>query len=290
MSATIIDGTKISAEIRAELKNEVADLTRNTGVTPGLAVILAGDDPASHVYVQMKEKACREAGLYSKKVTLPEEASQEELSLVIDDLNDDDKIHGILVQLPLPSQIEESQILAAVAPEKDVDGFHPINIGRLSIGKPLFSPCTPVGIIELLKRTGIEISGKDAVVVGRSNIVGKPIAMLLLNQNATVTICHSKTKDLTKKTSSADILVAAIGKPKMITADMVKEGAAVIDVGVNKVDDKLVGDVDFDAVKEKAGAITPVPGGVGPMTIAMLLANTVKSAKFYANMLEYEQV
>lgn len=278
MAATIIDGNKISGEIRAELKNEVDAMSKD-GVVPGLAVVLIGENPASQVYVRMKEKACGEVGIYSRKITLPEDTSEQEVLSLIADLNSDAQINGILVQLPLPKHIDEKKILDAIDPDKDVDGFHPVNVGRLVIGEPLFPPCTPQGIIELLKRTGVDINGKDAVIIGRSNIVGKPIAMLLMHENATVTVCHSRTKDLAAKASAADILVAAIGKPEMVTADMVKEGAVVIDVGVNRVEDKLVGDVNFEAAKEKASAITPVPGGVGPMTIAMLLSNTVKSAK-----------
>lgn len=283
MAATIIDGNKISGEIRAELKVEVEAMQKDHGMVPGLAVVLIGENPASQVYVRMKEKACTEVGVYSRKITLPGETSEDEVLNLIDDLNDDDRIHGILVQLPLPKHINEKKILEAINPDKDVDGFHPVNVGRLVIGEPVFPPCTPQGIIELLKRTGVDINGKDAVIIGRSNIVGKPVAILLMHENATVTVCHSRTKDLAGKASAADILVAAIGKPEMVTADMVKDGAVVIDVGVNRVEDKLVGDVDFEASKEKASAITPVPGGVGPMTIAMLLSNTVKSAKISAN-------
>jgi methylenetetrahydrofolate dehydrogenase (NADP+)/methenyltetrahydrofolate cyclohydrolase len=278
LSASIIDGNSISKQIRAELSDEVKKLQSERNITPGLAVVLVGENPASQVYVRMKEKACEEVGLYSRKITLPEDTSEKELLDILDELNGDNKIHGILVQLPLPKHIDENKVLRKIDPEKDVDGFHPVNVGKLVIGEPSFVPCTPQGVIELLKRSGTEISGADAVIVGRSNIVGKPVAMLLMHENATVTVCHSKTKNLAEKTQRADILVAAIGRPKFITADMVKEGATVIDVGVNRLEDKLVGDVDFEPVKEKAGAITPVPGGVGPMTIAMLLTNTVKSA------------
>lgn len=278
MSAKIIDGNAIAKQIREELKIEVEKLQKEKNITPGLAVVLVGENPASQVYVRMKEKACEEVGVYSRKITLPQNTKEEEILEIIDELNSDDKIHGILVQLPLPDQIDENKILNRVDPDKDVDGFHPVNVGRLVIGEPLFVACTPQGVIELLKRSNVEIKGADAVIVGRSNIVGKPVAMLLMHEHATVTVCHSRTKDLAQKTGNADILVAAIGKPQMITADMVKNGAVVIDVGVNRLGDKLVGDVDFDAVKEKASAITPVPGGVGPMTIAMLLSNTVKSA------------
>lgn len=278
MSATIIDGNAVSKQIRAELTEKVKNLQGEKNVTPGLAVVLVGENPASQVYVRMKEKACEEVGLYSRKITLPEDVAEDELLGILDDLNADDKIHGILVQLPLPKHIDENKILRRINPDKDVDGFHPVNVGRLVIGEPGFVACTPKGVIELLKRSGTEISGADAVVVGRSNIVGKPVAMLLMHENATVTICHSRTKNLAEKTCAADILIAAIGKPEFITADMVKDGATVIDVGVNRLDDKLVGDVAFESAKEKAGAITPVPGGVGPMTIAMLLTNTVEAA------------
>ncbi len=278
MSATIIDGKKISSDIKAELAEEVAEL-KKTGIEPGLTVVLVGDDPASHVYVKNKEKACELIGIRSVKHQLPADTGQEELLALVDDLNNDDKVDGILVQLPLPEQIDEHAVLLAIDPEKDVDGFHPLNVGKLMIGESVFESCTPSGVIELLKRYDIEISGAHAVVVGRSNIVGKPAAMLLLHNNATVEICHSRTKDLAAETRRADILIAAIGRPKFITADMVKPGAAVIDVGMNRTDEGLCGDVDFEAVKEVASAITPVPGGVGPMTIAILMRNTVAAAK-----------
>ena len=278
MSATIIDGKKTSSDIKAELAEEVAEL-KKTGIEPGLTVVLVGDDPASHVYVKNKEKACELIGIRSVKHQLPVSTSQEELLALVNDLNNDDTVDGILVQLPLPEQIDEHAVLLAIDPAKDVDGFHPINVGQLMIGESIFESCTPSGVIELLKRYDIEISGSHAVIVGRSNIVGKPAAMLLLHNNATVEICHSRTKDLAAETRRADILVAAIGKPKFITADMVKPGAAVIDVGMNRTDDGLCGDVDFEAVKEVASAITPVPGGVGPMTIAILMRNTVAAAK-----------
>ena len=278
MSATIIDGKKTSSDIKAELAEEVAEL-KKTGIEPGLTVVLVGDDPASHVYVKNKEKACELVGIRSVKHQLPVSTSQEELLALVNDLNNDDTVDGILVQLPLPEQIDEHAVLLAIDPAKDVDGFHPINVGQLMIGESIFESCTPSGVIELLKRYDIEISGSHAVIVGRSNIVGKPAAMLLLHNNATVEICHSRTKDLAAETRRADILVAAIGKPKFITADMVKPGAAVIDVGMNRTDDGLCGDVDFEAVKEVASAITPVPGGVGPMTIAILMRNTVAAAK-----------
>lgn len=289
MTAQIIDGKMISSRIREELSKEVAQL-QEKGIVPGLATVLVGEDPASQVYVGMKQKACKNIGVYSEQHTLPKETSEGELLKLIDDLNKNPKINGILCQLPLPEGIDANKVLLAIDPSKDVDGFHPVNIGKLNSKKTMkeiedegiFLSCTPYGIIQLLRRSNVEISGKEAVVVGRSNIVGKPVAMLLLAENATVTVCHSRTKDLREVCKRADILVAAIGKPKMITADMVKEGAVVIDVGVNRLETGLVGDVDFENVKEKASAITPVPGGVGPMTITMLLSNTVKSAKLAA--------
>jgi methylenetetrahydrofolate dehydrogenase (NADP+)/methenyltetrahydrofolate cyclohydrolase len=278
LSATIIDGKQVSSDIKAELATEVAEL-KKTGIEPGLTVVLVGDDPASHVYVRNKEKACELIGIRSVKHQLPDSTTQEELLALVNDLNNDDSVDGILVQLPLPDQIDEHAVLLAIDPGKDVDGFHPINVGQLMIGESIFEPCTPSGVVELLKRYDVEISGSHAVIVGRSNIVGKPAAMLLLHNNATVEICHSRTKDLAAETKRADILVAAIGKPKFITADMVKPGAAVIDVGMNRTDDGLCGDVDFEAVKEVASVITPVPGGVGPMTIGILMRNTVTAAK-----------
>ncbi len=280
--AEIIDGKKIAQEIRQEVAKDVAALKEKTNITPGLAVVIVGEDPASQVYVRGKEKACDEVGIHSEKHTLPADVSEEELLSLVDKLNNDSKIHGVLVQLPLPSHINEDTIIDNIKLEKDVDGFHPSSIGNLLIGKEGFVSCTPHGIIVLLKRTGIDISGKNAVVVGRSNIVGKPVSVLLLAENATVTICHSRTKDLASETRRADILVAAVGKPEVITADMVKDGVTVIDVGVNRVDGKLIGDVDFDEVSKKARAITPVPGGVGPMTIAMLMQNTLKAAQMAA--------
>ncbi len=290
MTAQIIDGKMIASKIREELTNEVTQL-KEKGIVPGLATVLVGEDPASQVYVGMKQKACKKIGLYSEQHTLPKETSEEDLLKLIDDLNKNPKINGILCQLPLPKGIDSNKVLLAIDPSKDVDGFHPVNIGKLNSKKTMkeiedegiFLPCTPYGIIQLLKRSNVEISGKEAVIVGRSNIVGKPVSMLLLAENATVTICHSRTKDLSETCKRADILIAAIGKPKMITADMVKEGVVVIDVGVNRLETGLVGDVDFENVKEKASAITPVPGGVGPMTITMLLSNTVKSAKLAAD-------
>jgi methylenetetrahydrofolate dehydrogenase (NADP+)/methenyltetrahydrofolate cyclohydrolase len=286
--AEIIDGKRIAQEIRENLKAEVKRLQEEHGVTPGLAAVLVGEDPASKVYVNMKAKACGEAGIYSRKLELPADISQDELIKLIKELNEDPKIHGILVQLPLPKGLNDKEVLEAVDPNKDVDGFHPVNLGKLLIAKywdelPPFVPCTPAGIIKLIESTGVEIEGKNAVVVGRSVIVGKPVAMLLLAKQATVSTCHSRTRDLKAVTRTADILVVAVGKPKLIGAEHIKPGAVVIDVGVNRMPDgKLVGDVDFEAAKEVASHITPVPGGVGPMTIAMLLTNTVESAKRFA--------
>lgn len=279
MVAQIIDGKQIAADLRREMTEEVKELKKE-GIEPGLAVVIVGDDPASKVYVGQKEKACQELGVYSEKHTLPVETSEEELIDLVNKLNQNRKIHGILVQLPLPKHINEKRVLNAICPEKDVDGFHPENVGKLVVGDKTFLPCTPHGIIVLLEKSGVNLEGKEAVVVGRSNIVGKPIFLLLLQKNATVCVCHSKTKDLKFHTQRADILIAAIGKPKFIKGDMVKEGVVVIDVGVNRLEDgRLVGDVDFEAVKEKAQAITPVPGGVGPMTITMLMKNTIEAAK-----------
>ncbi|MGI6557423.1 MAG: bifunctional methylenetetrahydrofolate dehydrogenase/methenyltetrahydrofolate cyclohydrolase FolD [Limnochordia bacterium] len=280
--AQIIDGKKIAAEIRAELAKEIEELKKE-GLHPGLAVILVGDDPASRVYVNNKKKACAEIGIYSREYALPKETTQEELLNLIGELNQDPQIHGILVQLPLPDHLDERQVLEAISPDKDVDGFHPVNVGRLATGQPCLKPCTPAGIIELIDRTGIELKGKEAVVVGRSNIVGKPVAFLLLARHATVTICHSRTARLDEVCRRADVLVAAVGRPEMVTGDWVKPGAVVIDVGINRVEKGLVGDVEFDTAKEKAGYITPVPGGVGPMTIAMLMKNTVEAARSLAN-------
>jgi methylenetetrahydrofolate dehydrogenase (NADP+)/methenyltetrahydrofolate cyclohydrolase len=277
MTARILDGKKLSAEIRASVKEETAFL-REKGIVPGLAVVLVGDDPASKVYVGQKEKGCLEAGFASFLHRLPDSTTQEELLDLIGRLNGDASVHGILVQLPLPRQIDPDTVLAAIRPEKDVDGFHPVNVGRLVAGLPACEPCTPKGILRLLKSTGIPLAGKEAVVIGRSNIVGKPVALMLLAESATVTVCHSRTKDLAEHVRRADILVAAIGKPRFVTADMVKEGAVVVDVGINRLEEGLVGDVDFGPVSEKAAWITPVPGGVGPMTIAMLLENTLEQA------------
>ena len=275
----IIDGNKIAQEIRNEVRLKTLELRRQTGIIPGLAVILVGDDPASQVYVGRKSKACAEVGFLSREYKLPAETEEKKLLKIIKKLNKDDQIHGILVQLPLPGHISTENIIAAIDPDKDVDGFHPYNVGGLMTGTPLFVPCTPRGIMELIARSGIDLKGKEAVVVGRSNIVGKPMAMLLLAQHATVTMCHSRTGDLPAVTRRADVLIAAVGKPHMIKADMVKEGAVVIDVGVNRLENgKLAGDVAFDDVAPKASFITPVPGGVGPMTIAMLMRNTLDSA------------
>ena len=277
--AQIIDGKKISAEIRTEISAEVERL-KSEGVLPGLAVIIVGENPASKVYVRNKGKACAEVGMYSEIIEMEENTSEEALLLKIDELNKRDDIHGILVQLPLPKQIDESAVIAAISPEKDVDAFCAVNVGKMMLGEASFLPCTPAGIIELIKRSGIDISGTECVVVGRSNIVGKPVAQLLLAENGTVTICHSRTKDLKAVTSRADILVVAIGKADFITGDMVKKGAVVIDVGMNRrADGKLTGDVDFATSSEVAGYITPVPGGVGPMTITMLLKNTLTAAE-----------
>ncbi len=277
---TVIDGRKISAEIKAEVAAGVEKLKAESGITPGLAVIIVGEDPGSTIYVRNKEKACAETGIYSEKHELPADVSEEELLSLVYRLNDDPKIHGLLVQLPLPKHIDEDKVIDAIEVKKDVDGFTPVNVGNMLIGKECFLPCTPHGIIVLLQRSGVEIAGKDAVIVGRSNIVGKPAAVLLLQNNATVTICHSKTKDLAAHTGRADILVVGIGQPKMITADMVKAGAAIVDAGINRNEEgKVVGDVDYDGVFDKVGAITPVPGGVGLMTVAMLMFNTLEAAK-----------
>jgi methylenetetrahydrofolate dehydrogenase (NADP+)/methenyltetrahydrofolate cyclohydrolase len=289
MTAKVIDGKRVAADIRAELKQEVARL-REQGIVPGLGVILVGDDPASKSYVTGKERTCEELGIYSDNNHLPADTSQADLLKLIAQLNADPKIDGILVQLPLPKHLNESEIIFAVDPTKDADGIHPVSIGKLVTGQKTFLPCTPHGVVHLLMRGGVRIDGAHVVIVGRSNIVGKPLANILFQKsamgNATVTLCHTHTKDLASHTRRADILVAAIGRPRTITADMVKEGAAVIDVGVNRVEDatkkagyRLVGDVDFETVKEKASLITPVPGGVGPMTITMLMVNTVESAK-----------
>lgn len=275
----IIDGKAIAADIREEIAAETAALIEQ-GVTPGLAVVLVGDDPASRVYVTMKEKACEKAGIFSDEHKLAAETSEAELLELIDKLNNDERIDGILVQLPLPDHIDESKVLEAISPKKDVDGFHPYNVGRLVTGNPLFQPCTPYGVMKMLEHTGVDLTGKEVVVVGRSNIVGKPVALMCLAKHATVTLCHSRTKDLAAKVGQADVLIAAVGVPEMVKGEWVKEGAVVIDVGVNRVGEKkLVGDVEYDAAMQRASAVTPVPGGVGPMTITMLLYNTVESAK-----------
>jgi len=277
MTAKIIDGKGIAQEIRAELARKVAELTAQ-GKTPGLHVILVGDNPASKVYVRNKQRACEEVGISSTVHRLAEETTQVELLGLIEDLNNDEKVHGILVQLPLPGHLDEEAVINAISPEKDVDGFHPLNVGKMYIGTGGVVPCTPAGVLELVKCTGVPIAGKHVVVIGRSNIVGKPAAFLFLKENATVTICHSRTADVAAEARRADILIAAVGRPQLVKKDWVKPGAVVIDVGINRVDGKLVGDVDFEEVKEVAGAITPVPGGVGPMTIAMLLKATVEAA------------
>lgn len=275
----LIDGKKISTEIKDELKVTVEELKKQ-GVETCLAVIQVGDDPASSIYVRNKKRACAYVGIESLSYELPEETTEDQLVKLIKELNENDNVHGILVQLPLPKHINADTIIRTISPDKDVDGFHPESVGRLCIGEPGFVSCTPAGIIQLLKRSGIEIEGKECVVVGRSNIVGKPMSILLLRENGTVTITHSRTKDLKEVTGRADILVVAIGKPKFITADYVKEGAVVIDVGMHRNEEnKLCGDVDFDDIKDKVSAITPVPGGVGPMTIAMLMYNCVEAAK-----------
>jgi methylenetetrahydrofolate dehydrogenase (NADP+) / methenyltetrahydrofolate cyclohydrolase len=288
MAAKIIDGKQVAADMRAELKGKVAKL-KEEGIVPGLAVVLVGEDPASKSYVTAKERACEEIGIYSNDNRLDADTSQEDLMALIDKLNKDPKINGILVQLPLPKHLDESQVLLEIDPNKDVDGFHPVNVGKMVVGEEAFLPCTPHGIIQLLLRNNVKIEGAEVAVVGRSNIVGKPIANMLIQKspmgNATVTVCHTRTKNTAEHVKRADIIIAATGWPNTVTADMVKDGAVVIDVGVNRVEDatkkrgyRLVGDVDFEAIKEKASLITPVPGGVGPMTITMLLFNTVEAA------------
>ncbi len=294
MTAKIISGKEIAGNIREELKQEIAELKEKHNLVPGLATVLVGEDPASQSYVGGKEKASNELGIHPERIDLPEKTSQDELMALVDRLNKDPKIHGILVQLPLPKHLNEMEVLFAINPKKDVDGFHPVNVGKLMIGEPDYLPCTPHGIQQLLIRSGVQIEGAEVVVVGRSNIVGKPIANILLQKrpgaNATVTICHTGTRDISFHTRRADILIVAAGRPKAITADMVKEGVVVIDVGVNRIGKTaegkaiLVGDVDFEGVKEKASAITPVPGGVGPMTITMLMLNTVRAAKLAAGL------
>ena len=277
---TLIEGKKVSEALRLKMKEEVSELIRESGVTPGLAVILVGEDPASTVYVRNKERASIELGIHSEVYRLPASTTEEELLALIEKLNADAHIHGILCQLPLPKHISEEKVILTISPDKDVDAFHPQNVGRIMTGNYRFLPCTPAGVMELLDFYGIDINGKSCVVVGRSNIVGKPQAMLLLEKNGTVTIAHSRTKDLSTVTRGADVLVVAVGRPKMVTADMVKDGAVVVDVGINRLPDgKLCGDVDFDAVSAKTSFITPVPGGVGPMTITMLMKNTITATR-----------
>jgi len=294
MTAQIIKGSEVAKQIREELKQELDQLREKHNLIPGLVTVLVGADPASQVYVGAKEKTSKELGFYSERHDLPADTGEDKVLTLIDKLNKDPKIHGILVQLPLPKQINETKVLYAIDPKKDVDGFHPVNVGKLMIGEPDYIPCTPHGIWQLLIRSGVQIEGAEVVVVGRSNIVGKPIANILIqkqkNANATVTVCHTRTKDLIFHTKRADIIIAAAGKAKAITADMVKEGVVVIDVGVNQIGTTpegkriICGDVDFEAVKEKAKAITPVPGGVGPMTITMLMLNTLRAAKLAAGL------
>ena len=290
MSAKILSGTDLSAEIRAEVATGVIEMQEKHGVTPGLAVVLVGDDPASAVYVNNKRRACDQAGLFSDAAYLPATATEDEILSSVHGFNEDPRVHGILVQLPLPSGIDQHRVIEAINPDKDVDGIHPYNLGKLLQGRPDFAPCTPSGVVELLMRNGHDPEGANVVICGRSEIVGKPLAALLMQRarggNATVTVCHTRTRDLPEATRAADVVVAAMGRPSAITADMVKEGAVVIDVGINRVPDasarrgyRLVGDVDFEGVSQKAAAITPVPGGVGPMTIAMLLTNTLTAAR-----------
>ncbi|MBV5307353.1 MAG: bifunctional 5,10-methylene-tetrahydrofolate dehydrogenase/5,10-methylene-tetrahydrofolate cyclohydrolase [Desulfobulbaceae bacterium] len=295
MTAKIISGTEVAKEIREELKVEVAGLLENHGVVPGLVTILVGENPASQSYVAAKNKTAHALGIHSEQVTLAADTSEADLLDLVDKYNKDAKIHGILVQLPLPKHINEANVLYAIDPEKDVDGFHPVNVGKMVLGEQCFLPCTPHGILELLVRSGVQTSGAEVVIIGRSNIVGKPIANLMLQKrsggNATVTLCHTRTKDMAAHCRRADILIAAVGVPKMVTADMVKDGVVIVDVGVNRIGMTesgkaiLAGDVDFDSVKEKASFITPVPGGVGPMTITMLMKNTVQAAKMAAKLI-----
>jgi methylenetetrahydrofolate dehydrogenase (NADP+)/methenyltetrahydrofolate cyclohydrolase len=294
MTAKIINGAEIAAQIREEIKQEVLQLKAKHNLVPGLVTVLLGSDPGSLSYISGKEKTAKELGFYSERIDLPETTSQKDLLVLVDKLNKDTKIHGLLVQIPLPKHIDENEVLYAINPKKDVDGFHPVNVGKLMIGDADYLPCTPAGIQQLLIRSGVQIDGAEVVVIGRSNIVGKPIANILMQKNkganATVTLCHTHTRDLAFHTRRADILIVAAGKPKAVTADMIKEGAVVIDVGVNQIGTSksgkriLVGDVDFDTVKEKASMITPVPGGVGPMTITMLMLNTLKAAKIAAGL------
>ena len=284
--AKIINGKEISATIRSEIKEATERLVAESGVRPGLAVIIVGEDPASQVYVRNKKRACDEVGFYSESYELPESTTQDELNALVDRLNKDGKIHGILCQLPLPKHLDENEVIMRIDPKKDVDAFHPENVGKIMIGDYSFLPCTPAGVMALLERSGIDVCGKECVVVGRSNIVGKPMAMMLLHENGTVEICHSKTPNLAEETRTADILVAAVGRPKFVTADMVKEGAVIVDVGTTRVPDatrktgfRLCGDVDFENVEKKCSFITPVPGGVGPMTICSLMKNTLAAGK-----------
>lgn len=281
----IIDGKKVSAEVKEQVRIETQQLKDNYGITPGLAVVIVGDDPASRVYVNNKKKACEAVGFKSEEYALPAETTQDELMKLVDELNNNKDINGILVQLPLPKQLDDKAVIEAINPIKDVDAFHAVNVGKIMLGEYDFLPCTPAGVMEMLHSYEIPVSGKNCVVIGRSNIVGKPMAMLLLHENGTVTICHSRTQNLAEICSQADILVAAVGRPKFVSADMVKEGAVVIDVGIHRQDDgKLCGDVDFENVKDKCSYITPVPGGVGPMTIATLMKNTLKAAKIQNNL------
>lgn len=278
--AKILDGKAVSQRVKNALKDETEKFVEKYGIRPGLAVVIVGDDPASRVYVNSKKKACAEIGYYSEEHALPESTTEGELLSLVEKLNGDEKIHGILVQLPLPKHINEEKIINAINPKKDVDAFHPVNVGKIMIGNFDFLPCTPAGVMELINEAGIDLTGKNCVVVGRSNIVGKPQAMLLLHKNATVTICHSKTKNIKEITKNADVLVAAVGRAQMFDGDYIKDGAVVIDVGMNRLENKkLVGDVDFESAEKKASYITPVPGGVGPMTIAMLMKNTLTAAK-----------
>lgn len=281
MSYKLLDGKDLASRMKQGMRQQIKKMA-DEGITPGLAVVIVGNDPASRVYVNSKKKDCEQVGIRSFEYALPEETSEEQLLGLIDTLNEDDNVDGILVQLPIPKHLDEAKVIRRINPSKDVDAFHPYNVGELMIGSPIFAPCTPAGIMELIKDAGLDVTGKSCVVIGRSNIVGKPMAMLMLHNNATVTICHSRTKDLKSICKQADILVAAIGRTEFVTPEYVKDGAIVIDVGMNRTPEgKLTGDVNFEAVKEKVSAITPVPGGVGPMTRAMLLVNTIKACKMY---------
>ena len=283
--ATIISGKEVSAKVKSEVKEKALEL-KNKGIEIGLAVVIVGDDPASRVYVNNKKKACEEVGFNSYEYALPAETTEAELLALVDKLNKDDKVNGILVQLPVPKHINETAVINAISPDKDVDAFHPVNVGKIMIGDYAFLPCTPAGVMELIDSTGVDIAGKSCVVIGRSNIVGKPMSMLLLHRSGTVTICHSKTKNLKEICANADILVAAVGRPNFVTGDMVKEGAVVIDVGINRLENgKLCGDVNYEEAEKKAAFITPVPGGVGPMTIAMLMKNTLTAAMIKNNLM-----